>query len=63
MKSSDHDEPRRDTSELSDYALDVLSGVAAQMDMTAYDLICACGRQPGESALCFELRCMSEAKR
>ncbi len=63
MQLSDRDEPKRDTSELSDYALDVLSGVAAQMDMTAYDLIRARGRRPGESALCFELRCMSEAKR
>jgi len=46
----------------SDYALDVLSAVAAQMDMVAWDLIRARGRAPGESALEFELRCISEAQ-
>ena len=60
MQSS---EPAPDTSAQSDYALDVLSSVAARMDMVALDLIRARGRLPGESALEFELRSMSEAIR
>jgi hypothetical protein len=60
MKSS---EPAPDTSAQSDYALDVLSGVVAQMDMVLLDMIRALGRQPGESALEFEMRAMCEARR
>lgn len=50
-----------DRSRESDYALAVIGDLTARIDTAVYEAARARGRQPGESALMFELRCIDEA--